>query len=224
MKRIKMLGLASVAVAVLTAFVGASTASATVLCKTSATTSCPAGWAMAKGEKLHVVLETGGSSVLTEEAPEHTVKAIVCTASTVEGEVTSAGSATETVKANVTALTFTGCTSPKLGGTACTFTTLKGGTLEAHANSGGNGTLTSSGTEMTTSCNSIFGSIHCIFTTNNTNIGTVNGTPTTGKTATLKVFEALLTQVATSPLCPEKAGWDGEYEITTPDTLSITAS
>jgi hypothetical protein len=225
MKHVKMLGLAAMAAAALMAFVGASTASATVLCKTSTTTTCPAGWALAKGEKLHAVLEPEKIATLTGERPEHTTeKVITCTSSTVEGEVTNAGSATETAKGNITVLTFTGCTSPSTGGGKCTVTTLKGGTLEAHATSGGNGTLTSSGAEVTTSCESIFGNIHCIFTTNNANIGNINGTPTTGKTATFKAFEVPLTQVSTSVLCPEKAGWDGEYEVTTPDTLSVTAS
>jgi len=227
MKYVKMLGLAAVAAAALMAFVGASSASATVLCKTAlgAGGTCPSGWAMKAGDELHAVLESGTSAVLTEEAPEHTVKVIVCTSSTVQGKVTEEGTSTTTAKGEITTLDFTGCTSPKLGGTACTVTTLKGGTLEAHVTgTGPNGTLTSNGAEVTTSCNSIFGTIHCIFQTANTNVGVINGSSTTGKTATFKANEALLNQVSTSVLCPEKAGWDGEYEVTTPDTLNVGVS
>jgi hypothetical protein len=226
MKYVKMLGLAAAAITALMAFVGGSTASATVLCKTTVLgsptgTTCPAGWAMVKGEKLHAILESGASATLTGEPG--TEKIMVCAESTVEGEVTTEGSATETAKATVTVFTLSKCTSPALGGTACTYTMLKGGTLEAHWTSNHDGRLTSNGTEVTTSCNSIFGAIHCIFTTNNTNIGTISGSATTGKTATLKTFEVPLNQVATSALCPEAAGWDAEYEVTTPDLLNIAA-
>jgi hypothetical protein len=225
MKYVKMLGLAAIAAAALMAFVGASSASATVLCKVAGTgsptgTTCPAGEALGVGAEIHAVLESGTSATLTGEPG--TEKVIVCNESTVKGEVTAEGSATATAKGNITALTFGKCTSPSLGGTACTVTTLKGGTLEAHWISGThNGTLTSNGAEVTTSCNSIFGAIHCIFTTNSSTIGTLNGSATTGKTATFEAFEVPLTQVATNALCPSEAGWDGKYEVTTPDTLNV---
>src|SRR5512144_2251569 len=120
MKYIKMLGLAAVAAAALMAFVGASSASATVLCKTSVVGTggiCPTGWGYS-GE-IHGVAEV--PPVLTG-----TIN-IECEESTVQGNATEGtGSPTETPNGAITTLTFTGNCN-------CEVVVVKNGTLEIHA-------------------------------------------------------------------------------------------
>lgn len=214
MKYVKMLGLAAVAAAALMAFVGVSTASATVLCTTAegsgATTgtTCAAGWAEKEGQEIHAISE--GTTTLTTS-----FKNIECKKSTVAGKLANEGSATETVKGNIETLTFEECN--------CEVNVLQKGELEIHWIEGThNGTLTGNKSVITTQCSTIFGAVHCIYTTSNTHLGTLTGSATTGKTATLDVegkniplFEP------TSSLCPEKSAWDAKYEITTPDTLNV---
>ena len=103
MKYVKTLSLAAVAAAALMAFVGASTASATVLCKTPGTgsptgTVCPAGEAYPKETEVHAVSE--GNVVLTTGS-EFTE--ITCKKGTVIGKAGDEGSATETVTGSVEA-------------------------------------------------------------------------------------------------------------------------
>jgi hypothetical protein len=83
MKYVKILGLAAVAAMALMAFVGAGTASATVLCSTNTS----ARWE----ETAANVLET-------------------CTGGKIKGEITNAGSSTEAVKIKATEVSWTGCT------------------------------------------------------------------------------------------------------------------
>jgi hypothetical protein len=198
MKYIKMLGLASVAAAALMAFIGAGTASATELYSTSGT--------LGKGTTIHADAE----STLTLQAGFSTIN---CTESTVHGEITNAGSATTTVSGPITkktGLTFGGCDS--------TVHVLKEGSLEIHHIAGTtNGTLTSSGAEVTV----IKSGVHCIYETSNTHIGTLTGS-TTGH-ATLHI-EANLKRVPTSFLCADNAAWEGEYTVTQPSPLWVHAS
>jgi hypothetical protein len=213
MKYVKMLALAAVAAAALMAFVGASTASATVLCKTKVNAAgfCPKGWVMAQAEELHAISETEKPTLTS------TFKTITCDESTVKGEVEKKGSAAETVKGPVQTLTFTtNCN--------CTVVVLKGGTLEVHAKDDkGNGTLTSNGAEVTVQCASIFGNVHCIYVTENDDMGTLTGSTTTGGTATMdittEVKRAKTTENGT--LCDEEATWHAKYKVTTPDTLDV---
>ena len=210
MKYLKMLGLAAVAAAALMAFVGGSTASATVLCKTTPTkpqtpegTTCPPNQAYPAGTKIHAVNEE--HTVLTTEFLN-----VTCTESTVEGETENEGSATETVKGPITVLTFNGCN--------CTVNVLKRGSLEVHWIEGThNGTLKSSGAEVTVECSTIFGKVHCIYTTNATDLGTLTG----GKTATMDISSAGIPRVTTSALCDPTSNWDAKYNITTPDELYV---
>jgi len=216
MKYVKMLGLAAVAAAALMAFVGASTASATVLCKTTGTgsptgTTCPANQAYPAGTEIHAVNE--GNAVLT--GPETTVL-ITCTISTVKGSTENEGSNTETVKGPIEKLTFENC------GAGVTVTVLKPGKLEVHWIEGTHdGTLTSSGAEVTTVTPSIFGNVHCIYTTTNSDIGKLTHSSTDTNAATMEAEHAPLQQLSTSGLCPSQAFWDAKYEVTTPKPLFV---
>jgi hypothetical protein len=216
MKYVKMLGLAAVAAAALMAFVGASTASATVLCNVEPTegssnatkgTVCPSGHAM-EGVAIHAVLDPGtGAAKLTTA-----FKNIECNKSTVEGTTGAEGDATHTVSGTISTLTFEECN--------CTVTVLKKGTLEVHWIADTfNGTLTSSGAEVTASCSTIFGTVHCIYATNATDLGVATG----GNPATMDIESADIPRLPTSGLCDESANWDAKYEVTSPKPLYVAA-
>jgi hypothetical protein len=217
MKYVKMLGLAAVAAAALMAFVGASTASATVLCKTNVVgtptgTTCPANQAYPAGTEIHMVSE--GNVVLTTGSE---ITEITCRHSTMKGITRNEGSATETVKGSVEAknVTWEECSTPN---GACTYSTIKGGTLEIHWIEGThNGTLAFNGLEVTSSCASIFGNIHCIYELAEEDLGTLTG----GNPATVDVESAPINNVSTSSLCPTGPKLDAKYKITTPEPLYV---
>ena len=203
MKYVKMLGLAAIAAAALMAFVGASTASATVLCKNNSnTTTCSEPW--------------GAVTVKAEQTKtiklDTTFKTVECGKSTIEGPA-SAGSSTTTVSGPIEASKLT------WGECNCTVNTIKGGTLEVHSVAGtDNGTLTSNGAEVTVSCSTIFGNVHCIYVTENDDMGTlVGGNPAT--------FEGSVSvrRLPTSGLCSEEATWTPAYKVTAPAPLFVSA-
>ena len=215
MKYVKMLGLAAVAAAALMAFVGAGTASATILTCTEPVNlkvQCKTG------TTIHAVNE--GTLVLTGG-----FKTIECKKGTVHGTVTEAGSATTTVKGTISALTFEECNCEvvvvKSGGGGTNF-----GTLEIHTENNGsvannNGTLTGSESKVTVNCSTIFGNVHCIYVTNATHLGTLTGSSNLGgSTATLDVT-AEIPRENTNGLCAEEAIWHAKYSITEPDWLDV---
>jgi hypothetical protein len=212
MKYVKMLGLAAVAAAALMAFVGASTASATVLCKTPASpqpgettgTICPGGWAYGANTAIHAV-NIGTVKLDTS------FKTIECTGSTLGGETNAEEGSPLTGPEGT--LTFTGCN--------CTVTVLKAGTVaiewipDTH-----NGTVTSTGNETTTSCKTIFGTVHCIYVTSATHVGTLTG----GNPATLSASATIPVDAEHSNgLCPQESKWTASYEVTTPKPLYVAS-
>lgn len=208
MKYIKMLGLAMLAAAALTAIAGASTASATVLCKVTpgAGAVCPKGQDYPAGTAVHadneanVILHAGFAD-------------ITCTASTVGGKTSNTGGAAETVKGALETLTFTGCGS-------ATVTVLQKGTLEIHHISGTHdGTVTSNGAEVTVS---LFG-VHCVYGTVNTDIGRLTSTPGGASESTFDI-SAKIPRISGSFLCVNNAEWTGNYKVTTPKPLHVGAS
>lgn len=212
MKYVKMMSLVAMAAMVLMAFVGASNASATVFCRTEPTTggtgttgtTCPEGWAYPAGTRNHEV-NVGAVSLKTE------FNTIECKKSTIEGEIENEGSATETVKGPVRTLTFEECN--------CETIVLKPGTQEFHwIPDTFNATLTSSGNEVTAKCNTIFGTVHCIYLTQNTDLGEITG----GAPATAHI-EASIPRLSTSSVCAGEALWKGTYEVTSPTPLYFAA-
>jgi len=193
MKYVKMLGLAALAAAALMAFAGS--ASATTLTSPSGT-------------------QYSGTIAATLSSASATLKSsfigeVVCKKSTVEGKVESQG-AEVTAKGNLSSLTFTECNG--------TVTVLKAGSLEVHTEgekANGNGTLTSSGAEVTVE----LAGLHCIFTTSNTDVGKVTG----GTTATLTAASQAIPRTGgrSGAFCGSSATWNATYSVTTPDTLLI---
>jgi len=209
MKYVKMLGLAAVAAAALMAFVGASSASASVLCKTNVTNACGDAWHWPSGTTIAATTETGTKAVLktTGGAVENECD------STITGSTTNTGSSTETVDGNVAiaGLTWTNC---KFEPTK----TVKGGLLEIHNIAGtSKGTLTASGFEVTTT---LFG-ISCVYKTGN---GLDVGTLTEGAPATMDVSTVV---TSTTFGCPGTANWIAKYVMESPGpttTLGVSAS
>jgi hypothetical protein len=203
MKYIKMLGCAVGVAAVLMAFAGAGTASATVLCKNNESTStCSENYPA--GTEIKSSLSTGTKAILKTE-----FKTIECSKSTVSGKSENGGDATESIKGPVEALTFEECN--------CEIKVLKKGTLEIHWISGSNnGTVTENGAEVTVNCSTIFGTVHCIYVTEKTDLGTLSG----GSPAKLST-KATIPRLTTSGLCSATASWEATYEVAGPKPLYV---
>jgi hypothetical protein len=174
----------------------------------SATTLTGAG-----GATLPVGTEIKAESegVVTMDAPPGEAS---CKLS-ISGKIASAGGATETVKVPLETFTETECI-PQV-----TAAVLKKGTLEFHTQTEGannNGTLTWTGTELTTV---IYG-FHCIFATSNTDIGVVTGSTTTGGSATLDIVGSIPRSGGSSgAFCGTTSQWTGSLKFTAPSTLNI---
>jgi SH3-like domain-containing protein len=170
-----------------------------VLCTETAT---PCGKADGTGTEIKASLVSGTKSTLTTS-----FKNIECGESSITAKATSTGKA---VVASVESFTLGGCN--------CEFKALANGTLSFEPLAGtDNATVSSSGTEVTTTCSSIFGNVHCIFSTSNTDLGTLEG----GNPAKVKISEASIPRLTTNAFCAEKANWDVTYEVTSPKPLYI---
>ena len=202
MKYAKMLGLITAAALALMAF-GASTASATTLTSPTGT--------VYKGE---LVLSVEKSLTMKEEG----FGTVTCTTGVVKG-TPNAQSDAATVTGNISTLTYGAPRAANEEESQCengaaTINILKRGSLELHSIAGTeNGTLTSSGEEITTTKSGV----HCIYSTSSTDLGTLTG----GKTATMDI-NAKLNRTPTSFLCAEHATWEGTYLVTTPDELYVS--
>ncbi|HEY6729844.1 MAG TPA: hypothetical protein VI039_02345 [Solirubrobacterales bacterium] len=142
----------------------------------------------------------------------HGIVDLTCSNSVLEGTLEQFGPSV-TAKGAVSVLSFTECNQH--------LTTVASGTMELHATSGGNGTLTSSGAKVTISFTTIFGTVHCVFATNNTLIGTLTGSKNTGGTATVDLNSAPIPVESGSFLCGSSAELTGNYKISTPDYVDV---
>ena len=163
MKYLKMLGLAALAAMALTAFVGAGSASATVLCKTK-TTPCTSKWT--KGTQIEFNL-TAGTSALWKTTEGSSIK--TCTGGKIKGEITNEGSATEHVKMKNTEISWTSCN-------VATVTVKLGETEFQNITGTENGTIILKNAEFTTN-DPIFGD--CTYGTGTgTDLGTLTSSAT----------------------------------------------
>lgn len=201
MGHLKILGLAAIATA-LALSVAAGSASATELDCGSAMCA-PNSAVHAKAQGTHVFRTIIGN--------------VECEETTLSATIGNTGNSAETVSGTLNSFTLTGCN--------VTVSVLKNGTVVFHtdtndtAGTSGNGTLTWSDLEVTVE---LFG-FHCIFTTNNTDIGTVTGSKTTKSTATLDVKAVIpRTGGRSGPFCGQNVEWAGSYVFDAPDTLNVT--
>lgn len=198
MKYLKMLALAAIAAVALMAFVGAGSASATVICQTEPVGGvCPEGWDYLAGTKgdasltESLILETTGGTVLD-----------TCKGSTVQSSLENTGGVTATVRSGLSSLTLTECTK--------TTDTINPGSAELHWIAGtNNGTLTTIGTEVTV--NTIFGS--CVYGAKAT--GTDYGTTVGGNPGSLTI-NTLIPKISGTLACPAEARLTGKYVATSP--------
>jgi hypothetical protein len=197
MKFIKMLGLAAVAAAALMAFVGASTASADVLCTTNTTSACATGWVVTE---VKTSLTPKTSAVLETTAGEELV---TCTESSVSSTVEKQGKGINP-EGPITSLSFGGCNH--------TTTTIKKGKLtvdttepepKVHKN-----TVTDAESEVTVA---ILG-VSCTYGPGAKPISI--GDLTVGAPATIDVGTVVNRTAGNTLLCPADARWTASYEIT----------
>jgi hypothetical protein len=182
---------------------GAGTASATTLTRPTGT--------VYKGE---IVASVDGTVILREEG----FGTVTCTTGVDKGTPSpQSDAATVTVLLSTLTLGVPRAANEEESqceNGATTINVLKRGELEIHLIPGTeNGTLTSSGTEITR----IKLGVHRIYSTSNTHLGTITG----GKAATIDI-KATLNHAPTSFLCAEHATWEGSYLVTTPAELFVS--
>ena len=204
MKYLKMLGLAAVAAMALTAFTAGSA---------SATTLEVGGVSKNATVTIEASLKSGNSAVLkdTEGFSSNT-----CTSSIVHGSTTSS-----TTKGVTTHNSFTGeeLTGPltaeegglKFSGCAREVKVHKSGTLHIKWTSGTNGTVSSSGAEVTTG--SLFGTLNCK-TGTGTHLGTLTGVSAGNATMDIN---------ATLSCSGISAKWEATYVVTSPAGLGVVS-
>lgn len=204
MKHLKTLGLAVLAAMALAAFLGAGSASATVLCKT-ATNPCPVGSKYMVGTKLDMSLTGTGvweDTFLGTKFQE-------CTSSTIEGTSWNSGGALETV---IVQLEKVWWGNPE---STCSKTTdlLRWGAFEIHSIAGTHdGTLTGIATEWT------IGGTNCVYGfAGGTHLGTIKG----GNPATVEI-NGIVPPLSGS--CTAKYRWTATYTIGTPKPLYVEPS
>jgi hypothetical protein len=207
MRFLKVLGLGAVAAMILTAFLGAGTASATNLYKY---TTPSANDKLAIGTEIVLSLESGTSLLFkdTSGLPNDT-----CTKSEIKAIVERDTGSVPAAHAQgkVTSLALSGCSH--------TSTTLANGELEIK-NIGGttNGTVISKGARITFQ-STVFG-ISCVA---NTGAGTVIGTVTGAKSPTASAKMDINGVIALEGICGDST-WTGSYSVTSPTGLTIEAS
>jgi len=175
----------------------------TVLC-TEKASPCR-GKADGIGTEIKASLVSGTKSKLT--TPYNNIE---CNKSSLTSKVTSTG---KTIGSSGESLTFAECN--------CEVQVLTKGTLELERiASTNNATVTSNGTEVTTVCSTLSGNVHCVYKTESSDLGTLEG----GNSAKIKISGADIPRLTTDARCnegTEGTKWDAEYEVTSPKPLFI---
>jgi hypothetical protein len=192
MKYLKMFGLTTVVAIALTALTGPGAASATTL---------------TDGNGNHP------TSIIASAESSLTLRAgfanITCTESTLAGGPNTGG-ASETVKGEISTLTFSNCGSS-------TVTVMIKGSFEIHTiGAGPNGTFTISGLEVKVAQ----AGTSCTYQAVNAHLGTITGSAATGRFATLD-FEGKLKLKIGGFLCNKEPAWEGSYLFTSPSILNV---
>lgn len=202
MKYTKILGLAAVAAMALMAWLGASSASATVLCKNSTSTPCSEKYAP----------ETIIEGAATNAKLTSNLATVSCTNSETTAETKTEGSASTTVTGTITALDFTGCTTG--AGVPCTVTVNHlPYHAEIHWTTGNNGTLTvSSDGSGSPGANVVCaGVISCTFERTLFTLPVTGGAPASIAANAISLER---TPFGGTPLCGTEAFWDATYTAT----------
>jgi hypothetical protein len=201
MQNLKILGLAAVAAAALTALLGANPASATVLCKTTQNI-CGEGWDRGPGARIESSIN---GTVLFKAGIENT-----CTKGVATVVTSNTGSDTETVHGPIEELTFENC--------LCPTTVLKKGEMEIHYEGEGKGTITIKNTAVTVNC----GGVSCTYggAASGTDLGTLDEPANSSSDAKITI-NASVPKLEGGFLCASTEAWLGEYTVTSPTPLYV---
>jgi hypothetical protein len=204
-KHLKMLVPVVLAVIAAMAIVGASAASATVLCKTN-TTPCSEKYAV--GTEIKASLTSGTSAKFVSNGGELTY---TCTGGALGGKIEAGGSSTETVRTSLPTSSFSwsGCVWP--------MTAIKSGEMEVHWISGTtNGTVTAKGLEISVDTSAL-GAGFCTYAlwSEQPHIGVLTG----GVTPTLHLSATLIR--TSGPICRTSLTWTATYTVTSPTPLYV---
>jgi hypothetical protein len=204
MKHLKMLGLATLTAMALIAVVGAASASATVLCKTSTnpcTEDYPAGTEFnAATEAARSVLFKGGGVAVN-----------TCTEAKISGKTTNTGGLGSPVVVSLSSFVWGGCTK--------TTEVIKAGPMEiyyAKSEIGAIGTVTMKEFEWKEGS--------CTYGWTNQDIGQITGSATEGGSKAKLYVDATYPLVAGGFPCPMTATWADIYVISTPNPLNFAES
>jgi hypothetical protein len=185
MKYVKILGLLAVAAAAMMAF-AASASATSVSTTTGGAASTPT---------IHAVNEGGHVSLA------NSIATIECS-STAEGTVQSHGAGVPAA-GKLTSLSFSSCTN------GWTLTSVPGD-FSVVWTSGHNATLSSSGATVTAIRHTIFGTVECRYSTNNTHMGTLTG----GSLATFHIASNIPFHSGGGLCGSGSSKWTGTYVTT----------
>lgn len=205
MKYLKMFGLAAILAMAFSAYLGAGSASATVLCTTKVS-PCGAGWDEVAGTIIEASLV--GSAILEDTAGN---KLDTCLAGTDKWEVTNTGGAGKNVGQKTLELTFGNCTGPAKA-------VVLGTDEDEYIEGTDDGTVVDKGTEITETSSGV----SCVYGTGTgTDLGTWNGGESEEDALEIN---AALTKTSGGFLCPSSAKWTARFKITKPKNISILPS
>jgi hypothetical protein len=190
MEHAKKVGLLALAAAALMAFAGPASANEL---------TAPKGSRMQVGDVF--------TATSTQVQLTGTIN-ITCTDSVLNSKVTDEGGFLDDVEGSIYALEFTGCGSN-------TVAVITKGTWEIEKAADDRGTLMLTGTEITTLTHNILGTVHCIYVTNDTDIGAIFG----GAPAKLVAASQPLPRVSTDFGCGSESNLDGTYTYTSPNPM-----
>jgi hypothetical protein len=204
----KKLALLAVTALAATALANASSASATVLCKTApANHVCPVLDKYGVGTKITWKLKSNFTM-------KNGFTTIECTGGTLSSSIFDAGSENTRVQAEISDLSFSGC------GVA-SVSVLNMGTVSIGWTSGtDDGTLKTEKNPVTGKQTEIklkAGTTECVYGGEITENITVTG----GSSPIVRLLNAPVPKLAGGILCANPAKWAGEYEITSPTPLYV---
>ncbi|MGN6274569.1 MAG: hypothetical protein ACTHNP_01400 [Solirubrobacterales bacterium] len=199
MNCLKILGLAAIVAAALTALAGAGTAGATVFCPTTSTPCQSKPYEVGTAVDANLSNKAIIENILGEAL-------VQCTEGTLKGKLAHEGSGTETVLGTVESLTWGKCNAA--------IATVAEGFYEVHSIvNTDNGTVTGGNTEVTFD---ILTNISCTYSVEREDLGTLKG----GAPATLDI-NADLTKTGGGNLCPGFVFWTAEYKFAEPLPLYV---
>jgi len=209
MKHLKSLGLAVVAAMALTAFIGAGSASATVLCELTMTPCGSGNIYGAEPSEFAVSLPENTNTYFKEKS----TVLDECTGSTLGGNVKDIGGASKPVVITISSLEFSGCSQT-------TWVIKSGATLNVNHIAGtDNGGIEGKG-ELTVKIK-VGGKTECNFTLGPSMLSF--GTFTGGKSALVDLKTTLWKVSRLEFLCPGEVTWEGQYTVSNPVNMTLHA-